>query len=283
MSLFDPLPMAWAPCADARIAYGRAGDDGPAVLLIMGFTMPGSAWRFQIDDLGRDHRVAWFDNRGSGRTEAPSRSLTMGRLADDAALLLDHLGWPQAHIVGVSMGGMIAQEFAVRYTHRLLSLSLLVTHAGGLGPALPPMAGLRHFLGTQLGPGRRRKARAVARLLFPEDWLASVDPQWLEALLAADFGKPRPARDRAAQLAAVARHNTRSRLPMLGHVRTLIVKAGRDILVNPKHNDELHRLIPNSRLVELPNAGHGLIRHAADAVNALLRTHIAGTDELAPP
>jgi len=272
---FDPPPVQWAPCDDARLAYGRAGETGPPVLLIMGFTMPGAAWRFQIEDLARDHRVVWFDNRGSGQTEAPVRPWSMGRFAADTGLLMDHLGWETAHVVGVSMGGMIAQEFGVENTQRLRSLSLLATHPGGRTIKLPPRRGLRHFLTTQLAPGRRRRGQALARLLFPQEWLESVDREWLRSILVADFGAPPPVGHRLAQLAAVSRHDTRRRLRRLAGTRTLILKPCQDLLVNPKHNDTIHRLIPNSRLIEIPDAGHGLIRQAADQVNTLLRAHFA--------
>ena len=273
MSPFEPPPMQWMQCDDARLAYGRAGETGPPVVLIMGFTMPGSAWRFQIDGLSRDHRVVWFDNRGSGQTESPMRPLTMARFAADVGLLMDHLGWPTAHIVGVSMGGMIAQEFAVENPQRVLSLSLLATHAGGRTLKLPPTAGLIQFFKTQFLPGRRRKGRALARLLFPEDWMAQVDRAWLRAVLVADYGEQPTAVQRISQLAAVSRHDTRRRLKRLARVRTLVVKPSRDILVKPRHSDTVHRLIPNSRLVECPNAGHGVIRQEADRINDLLREH----------
>jgi len=272
---YEPPPVEWAPCDDARIAYGRRGETGPRVLLIMGFTMPGAAWRFQIEELSRDHQVVWFDNRCSGQTEAPIRPLTMSRFAHDVRLLMDHLEWSTAHMVGVSMGGMIAQEFAVEQPQRLQSLSLLATHAGGRTMKLPPHTGLRHFFTTQFAPGRRRKGRALARLLFPEDWLQNVDREWLRAVLTADYGEQPTIGQRLAQLAAVSRHNTRRRLKRLGNTPTLILKPGRDVLVKPKHSDTLHRLIPHSRLVELPNAGHGVIRQEADRVNTLLRDHFS--------
>ena len=115
-----------------RMSYERAGDAGSKVLLVMGFGFPGAAWRAQIDGLSSQHQVCAFDNVGTGTSEPVTKSTTtMDALAADAFRMLDALGWEKAHVIGVSMGGMIAQHMAAAHPERLHSLSLIATSPGG--------------------------------------------------------------------------------------------------------------------------------------------------------
>jgi 3-oxoadipate enol-lactonase len=255
-----------------RLAFGTRGSRGSPVLLVMGFGVPGRAWVHQVPALSARHRVAWYDHRGSGATEAAPGRYTMAGLAEDARLLLDHLGWDRAHVVGVSMGGMVAQELALRHRARLRSLTLIATHAGGLKARLPTVRGAGLFMEANTG-NRQRRMWALARLLFPDDFLARCDRAWLDAVLEADFGRPPPLSARCSQLAAVARHDTRDRLGCLDGLRTLVVKPGRDLLVRPVQSDHLARLIPGAGLLELPNAGHGVIRQCHAGLNEALLRH----------
>lgn len=250
---------------------------GTPVLLIMGLSVPGSAWRFQHAVLAREHPVCWFDNRGVGGSSAPPPPYTMARMAADAIGLMDHLGWRDAHVVGVSMGGMIAQHLALDHRDRVRSLSLLATHAGGALARLPAATGTWHFLRALLGP-KRGRIDATAHLLFPADFRAQTDPEWIREVLKKDFGKRPPKEGRRGQLRAVFGHDTRPRLADLAGVPTLVIKPERDILVRPRESERLHAAIPGSRILRLPDAGHGLLRQDADAINAALLEHFAAAD-----
>jgi len=263
-----------------RMAFGTRGDRGSPVLLLMGFGVPGRAWVHQVPALSARHRVAWYDHRGSGATDAAPGRYTMAQLADDARRLLDHLRWDRAHVVGVSMGGMVAQELALEQRPRLRSLTLIATHAGGVRARLPSARGARLFLKAHSGSLERRFS-ALARLLFPDDFLARCDRSWLDAVLQADFGDPPPFAARCSQLAAVARHDTRRRLCGLKGLPTLVVKPGRDELVRSEQSDRLARLIPGAQLLELPDAGHGVIRQCYTRVNDALLRHFAAADNQA--
>jgi 3-oxoadipate enol-lactonase len=264
-----------AEVAEATLAYGRRGERGSPVLLLIGYAAPGRAWVHQVAPLARQHRVAWLDNRGSGATEAAPGRYSAALLADDAAALLDHLGWERTHVVGVSMGGMVAQELALRRRSRLRSLTLIASHAGGLLARLPPGPGwlLRTIVGS-----RAARLRALERLLFPAEFSARCDRAWMAAMLKADYGAPPPPGGRRAQLAVLAGHDTRGRLRQLVGLPTLVVRAGRDLLVRPQESGALARRIPGARLLELPDAGHGVIRQCYPRLNAALLDHVAAAD-----
>jgi len=112
-----------------NIHYDEAGEGEP-LLLIMGYGMPGDAWLGSLPFLG-GFRCVYFDNRGTGRSDKPDGPYTIDRMAEDAAGLLDHLGIARTHVYGVSMGGMIAQELALRHPEKIRSLALGCTLCGG--------------------------------------------------------------------------------------------------------------------------------------------------------
>lgn len=264
--------------AGHRIAYGTAGTGTP-VMLIMGFATPATAWSRQIAGLQGRHQVAWLDNRGIGGSEAPRGRWHMGDFAADALALADHLGWPRFHLVGQSMGGMIAQHVALRARGRLLSLGLLATHGGGQGSKLPPLQAFPWLLLRGL-PSPEVRVRAVAKLLFPNDFLAAGGLAELRADLLRDYGPPQPLPNVLRQLRAMRGHDT---LPLLGQLQglpTLILRPDRDILIDPRHSDRLHAALPGSQLHRIAEAGHGAIRQCADAVNRLLLDHFAAAEAL---
>ena len=263
---------------DACVAYDTAGERGTPVLLIMGFGVPGRMWMNQIPALAAHHRVAWFDNcgAGGGTRALRRRPYTTRDFGRHAAAVLDALGWADAHVVGVSMGGMVAQELALGWRGRVRSLSLVVTHAGGLRNLLPPPASVYLFAKSFLGP-RRLRARALERLIFPDEYLRGVDVTAMRAAMSEHVVAAAPARDRLLQLAAVFTHRAAPRLREL-RTPTLVVKASRDRLIRPSEHHRLHRLIPGSRLVEFEDAGHALLHQCADRLNRVLLEHFDEVD-----
>jgi pimeloyl-ACP methyl ester carboxylesterase len=268
--------MPFAVLPDARISYDTAGDRGSPVLLVMGFGAPGRMWHHQIQAFAAHHQVAWFDNVGAGDTRA--RALfRMRDLGRHAVAVMDALGWPDAHVVGVSMGGMIAQEIALASTPRVRSLSLIATHAGGLRNLIPPPQSLYLFARAFLGP-RAGRARMLERLIFPDDYLRTIDVAPLRAALDDHVVQAAPALDRLRQIAALLGHRAAHRLHALSTTPTLVIKAARDRLIRPRELDRLHRLIPNSRLIEFVDAGHAILHQCAAGVNHALLDHFTAVD-----
>ncbi len=272
------MTMPHVDLPDARLFYETSGEAGTPVLLIMGFGVPGHMWLNQIPALAERHRVAWFDNAGAGKTQRRrTRPPTMRDLGRHATGVMDALGWDRAHVVGVSMGGMVAQELALGHQDRVRSLSLLVTHAGGVRNMLPPARALGLFLAGFLGP-RAARARALERLIFPDAYLRGVDVTPLRRALADHVVAAAPAGERALQIAAVMTHRTARRLPTLASTPTLVVKASLDRLIRPRECHRLHTLIPGSRLLELPDAGHAVLHQCAAQLNDALLDHFARAD-----
>lgn len=260
------------------LAYQVRGQ-GPPVALIQGVSAQGDAWSPQVTELGRDFACLTFDNRGLGASQPAGAAISVAQLAADTLALLDELGWDSAHLVGHSLGGVVAQELALGARQRVRSLALLNTFARGAEAtrltARMLWLGLRTRVGTR--PMRRR---AFLEIVLPPAALAREDPDALAARLAGLFGhdlalQP-PIVD--AQLAALSAWDGRGRLQELGGLPTLVVSAAFDPISRPDSSAALVAGIPGARRVDLPDASHGApISHAAQ-VNALLREHLLGAE-----
>ncbi|MBM4291581.1 MAG: alpha/beta fold hydrolase [Deltaproteobacteria bacterium] len=269
-------PPRRCPRPQGALAYHLHGaPNTPPTLLIMGYLARATGWRAQVAALAPALSLLTFDHRGVGESEGPS-ARTMSALADDCVALLDHAGWESAHVVGISMGGMVAQHLALAHPTRVRSLALLATHAGG-GLPLPSRAGLPRFLAAQLASTPAARLRALAELLIPLDRLAARPWAEVARQLSEDFS-PRPALGvRLGQLVAVLGHDTRARLSEL-RAPILVVHAGRDLLVPPARQLDLARRLPGAALLSLPEAGHGLLRDDPDALNARLLEHVLSAE-----
>ncbi|MFI5299455.1 MAG: alpha/beta fold hydrolase [Polyangiales bacterium] len=275
-----------------HIAYSVAGDHGPHILLVMGFGMRGAIWRPQVEGLRRDHQVVTYDHLGVGDSDPPvtltahgrlssmraiARAVTMASMARDALRVLDAVGWADAHVVGVSMGGMIAQEIALRFPSRVRSLTLVATHPGGVSTAFPSREGLRRFAAANLTKEPADRVAALKRLLYPDEFLERVDVAALDQRITEMAGRRAPGRTIAGHLGAVLRHQTRTRLHRI-QAPTMIVRPGQDILIDPHNSDVLARAIPNAKVVRFDDAGHGVTFQCATELNREIARHVASAD-----
>lgn len=261
-----------------RLRYWTAGRGRAPVLLIMGFGMQGRVWRPQIQDLGRDHRLAFYDHRGVGESErGAAKRWRMEDMAGDALRVMDAAGWESAHVVGVSMGGMIAQHLALRAEARVRSMTLIATHEGGFVEAMPTPRGMRLFLDSFVARGPGEKVAALRELLYPPAFLETVDEAALAQRMRDQVGQPAPRPVLLAQLEAVWRHRAGPRLVGL-EVPTLIVKPALDLLVRPSCSDQLQARMPHARLLELPDAGHGATFQSARTLNDAIRRLVSDAE-----
>jgi pimeloyl-ACP methyl ester carboxylesterase len=257
-----------------RLAYGVLGD-GPAVLFIQGVGVHGAGWRPQVDDFGADHRCVWFDHRGIGASQPRPRSVSVAQMAGDALAVLDAAGVERAHVVGHSLGGLVAQQLAIAAPARVRSLALLCTMARGKDAATSPRMlwlGLRSRLGTAA-----MRRRAFLQIVLPAAALANADLERLAAELAPLFGHDlasHPAVE-MAQLKALRAADLSAQLHAVV-VPTLVVAAAHDLIAPPRLGRRLAAAIPGARYVELADAAHGAPIGSATAVNGHLRRHFAG-------
>jgi pimeloyl-ACP methyl ester carboxylesterase len=215
---------------EVELFYQDVGDGEP-LLLIMGFGGDSTAWAFQIADFSARHRVIAFDNRGVGQSDAPDRPYTTHMMARDTLGLMDALGVDRAHVIGVSMGGMIAQELVLAHPDRVRSLHLACTFARrALNSAWRDM---------RVGLGRESTLRTLGLSLFSPTTYAER-PEFIEALLQNSLANPYPQTLAGflRQGEAVAAHDALDRLSAI-RCPTLVSVAEDDILVPPRFAREI--------------------------------------------
>lgn len=261
------------------LAYELHGGAGPAVLMIQGVGLGGKGWLPQVREMAAGHRLLTFDNRGVGASAGGTGSLTIERLASDAMALARAAGWESYHVVGHSMGGVIAQRVALMELMergRVRSLSLLCTVARGRDAVRPAPRLLWAGLRTRVG-SRRARRRAFLGMIYPKSVMRSGDIEALAAEASVYF--ERDLADQPSiimrQAAALARHDCTGELPRLAGVPTLVVSAEEDPIAPPKFGRRLAEQIPGAEHVELPGVSHGVPIHRPGVVNELLRRHVA--------
>lgn len=261
-----------------RLAYDvRGNDGGEPVLFIQGVGVHGGGWRPQVDVLAADYHCATFDNRGMGLSQPVGDcALTVEQMAEDALAVLRDLGWESAHIVGHSLGGLIALQLALAHRQVVRSLSLLCTFADGRIPTrlTPRML----WVGTRTRIGSRRsRRRAFLELVMPPGTARNGDADALAAKLEPLFGHDLADQPPIVmpQLRATKRCNLTPRLSELAGVPTLVVSATHDPIAPPPAGEQIAAGIPGARHVEFLDASHGLPISHAERVNALLREHLA--------
>ncbi|NUR76767.1 MAG: alpha/beta fold hydrolase [Thermoleophilia bacterium] len=254
--------------SDGTTLYWETAGSGEPVLLVMGLGMPATGWWRTIPVLARRFRVIAFDNRGCGRSGRPRGPYSLAQLVGDALAVLDAAGEQSAHVYGISLGGMVAQELALRAPSRVRSLVLGATTAGGAEHELPD--------DETVGFLRRRGS------MPPEEGVwASIPymygPATLEqapARVAEDLEQRlrfTPDRDGyLAQLAAAWTHDTSARLEEIG-MRTLVLHGNADRIVPIANGRRLAERLPDARFHELDGAGHLYMTDAPDADQIVLR------------
>jgi 3-oxoadipate enol-lactonase len=247
--------MPRAKIGDLDLHYELCGQ-GPPLVMIMGLAGNADWWEpASVRLLGRTFRVIRFDNRDAGRTTGPATGYTIRDMAADTVGLMDHLGLEKAHILGISMGGMIAQELALNYPHRVDRLVLGCTTPGMRSGVPPATEVLNLMTQSQEGQPAWKVAATLGRVTLTPGWLLSHF--WKLPLLAFRVGRS-PARpeEYVRQLAAIGGFEAGDRLPGLARP-TLILHGDRDILLPPENGRILSRLIPGARLIIYAGASHG--------------------------
>jgi 3-oxoadipate enol-lactonase len=215
--------------------------------------------------LGSRFDLLAYDQRGLGRSSVPDGPYSMADYADDAAALLDEAGWDSCLVMGVSFGGMVAQEMAIRHPGRVRRLVLACTSSGGAGGASIPFDELARLEGTkrverqiEMMDTRWDEAR---RATHPAEWQMMVDA--MSGYLGARDVSPERAKGAALQLEARSHHDTWDRLGAIA-CPTLVCGGRFDGIASPENSERLAGRIPGAE-VALYDGGHQFLWQAKEA------------------
>jgi 3-oxoadipate enol-lactonase len=257
----------FAQAKDAQL-YCEVDGSGEPVLLIMGLGMAATAWWRTIPVLAKRFRVISFDNRGSGRSDCPKGPYTLKQLAEDALAVLDAAGEESAHVYGMSLGGMIAQQLALHHPERVRKLVLGASTPGGMQHELPDKTTLTFF---------ERRADMSAE----EGVWASIPYNYGAATRERNAGRigedvvqrlrfPPPSDGYKAQLAAAWRYDATTRLHAL-RMPTLVLHGSEDRMIPVSNGRRLAEAIPGAQLEILEGAGHLFMTDDPEADRTILR------------
>ena len=248
--------MSVAKVGDINLYYEVHGKGEPLVL-IMGFGQRGAQWLDMQDKLAKEYRVIVIDNRGTGRSDKPEIPYTAKMMAGDVVGLLDVLGISAANVFGYSMGGMIAQEFALHYPDRLNNLILGATFCGGARAVQPNHEVLAFFTDPEIAKlSDEDRARAAIPLCWNTEFVGN-NPAAIKRFIATSVEHPTPRQGRLSHLNVLITHDTYDRLPDIKSP-TLVITGIEDRMVPCENAKLLASRIPNAELAMIDNAGHGL-------------------------
>jgi len=262
--------MPIAKVGDINIYYEIHGKGEPLVL-IYGYAGHSGLWFRQIPILSKKYRVIAFDNRGVGRSDKPDIPYTMGMMAGDIARLLDMVGINAAHMFGISMGGMIAQHFALNYPQRVISLILGCTTCGGIHMIQPEpesMAALFDFERLKKMT-HEEVTRQAMPFCYSQQFIAR-NPDIIEERVAKQLEYPTPGHGATRQAGAIMGHDTYELLPKI-EPPTLVIAGDSDRLIPVENSRILASRIPEAERVVITGAGHEFfIEHAEEANRIVL-------------
>jgi 3-oxoadipate enol-lactonase len=238
---------------DINISYSVTGNGEP-LLLIMGLNAPQSGWNDQVPFFKKHYQVITYDNRGVGKSDKPKGPYTIRLMAEDVVGLLNRLDIKKAHVVGISMGGMIAQELAINHPEKVMKLILASTYAyqdrdssGATEEMNQAVQYPDKFLTTLVSLAFNQRLRRFLTVLL--------------ARVLSRFANPSKKVENetafVAQLRACSEHNTLDRLSLI-KAPTLVIVGTADRVIKPSSSDVIAARIPHSKLVKIKNGSHVL-------------------------
>ncbi|HEY6481702.1 MAG TPA: alpha/beta fold hydrolase [Streptosporangiaceae bacterium] len=260
---------------DRIVHYRLEGSGDETIVLVNGLADDLETWAFQMDDfLAAGYRVLRFDNRGVGGSAKPAGPYSSRMLADDAKSLVDHLGITDFHLMGVSMGGMIAQEYALAYGSDLRSVTFGCTYAAP-GPFCSRMFSMWADLAPVLGVPF--VMRDVTLWAFTVPFFEQREAELAEFETAMRY-LDQPVHAYLAQLAVIQEHDTTARL---GEITTpaLVLAGAEDILIPVELSRRLHEGVAGSEFATTPGGHACLWEHPApfnEAFLAFIKRHGKG-------
>jgi 3-oxoadipate enol-lactonase len=256
--------MAYANNAGARL-YWEVGGSGEPLLLIQGLGWSADMWFRLLPEIEPRYRVIRYDARGIGRSDVPPGPYSIELMAADAMAILDAAGEARAHVCGVSLGGIVAQEVAISFADRVRSLLLGCTHTAG-PDAVWPEPKVMEMLKTRTTMSFEEAVRAGIQYGYDP----STSRERVEEDIQRRLALPTTAEGYSNQLlAGLGYPGTRGRLAQIS-VPTLVLTGDRDRLVPAVNSEILAREIAGARLVVIPGAGHVMFTDQPEAVTAAM-------------
>ncbi len=262
--------------------YYKVHGQGEPLVLIQGLGGPRSGWIFQTRAFKKYYRVITFDNRGVGKSDKPSSPYTVRTMADDTIGLLDYLGVDKAHVLGVSLGGMIAQEIAINYPDRVNKLILGCTTAG-LGDIERTEEEVRRAIGLREdfteADIEALYLRSMGKIMATITSLAFNRRLFKVVLVPGAkiyFRFGRVVKGIVGQVGAAVGHSTLDRLHQI-KAPTLVIVGTEDKLVPPRSSEVLAERIPNARLVKVEGGSHSFFVEMRGRFNKEVLDFLAGS------
>jgi 3-oxoadipate enol-lactonase len=258
--------------ANDQTLYYEDSGEGEPLLCVMGLAADTLAWALQVNDFTERHRMVFFDNRDVGQSSRAEGPYEVADMAQDALALADGLGLDAFHLIGVSMGGAIAQEMALAAPDRIKTLTLVVTFAA-----------LGHYAEVRAQVWEAQVARSPHDEHIDDLMLLTLSEEFFENREMVEYvrnmmlANPHPQEPEAfaRQLRASTRHDARDRLGSLDGMPVHVIGAGHDILVPVWKSEEVRDLIPGSNYSVMEGAPHGVQLERAAEFNKLVLDFVA--------
>jgi len=257
--------------ANGQTLYYEVHGDGEPLLCVQGLAADTLAWTLQVAAFSARHRTVIFDNRDVGRSSMATGGYAVADMAQDALALADALELESFHLLGMSLGGAIAQEMTIAAPARVRTLTLAVTWAGG-GAWSRKLSEV--WSARVQRTSREERVDELLLLTLSEQFFENTQAVAYMRNLILENPHPQPADAFARQLDAGSRHDVRASLPSLA-VPTHVIGAEHDILVPVWKSHELAELISSAELTVLEAAPHGLNVERAEEFNRAVLDFIA--------
>ena len=250
---------------DVQIYYEVLGDGFP-LLMIHGLSEHSSSWDPKLTEgLSKKFKVILFDVPGSGHSELSSKESSITEFANQTSLLMDALDISEANVLGISLGGMIAQELVLNYPSKIKRLILGSTHSGGPKFIPPSMEVIQHLMAAGTNMSTEDLIRRSVKVLFTREFIEN-NSDYIEDYIQRRLSVPFSNKGLMGQQQAAMNFSTYERLSTI-KTPTLILHGKKDVMVPPQNSSILAEAIPNSKLVFLENSAHFL----AEEVDQLLK------------
>ncbi len=259
--------MPYAKVNNITLYYEIHGEGEP-IILINGLGTSSTSLLRYIPIFTNEYKAVFLDTRGTGRSDKPDIPYTMEMMADDIEGLLDCVGIQAAHIYGISMGGIIAQHFGLRYPTRTLSLILACTSFGGPHAIQQNDEDMNEQADTGSNTNEKEMWKALLRLTMSDKFI-NENPGIINKFIVSLMEYPTPPHGFLRQRQAIENHDTYDRLPEV-IAPTLVIHGDIDRLTPVENAKIMASRIPNAELVIFDNMGHGFWIEAFDETNRVI-------------